>query len=363
VTSPSRDMLECALNAKTGDDVMGEDTTVQELERYAADLFGFERGLFVPTGTMSNLVAIMAHCHRSGRDSELIVGSQSHINLWEGGGAAALAGVSTRQLVEDRESAQLDLLQIRQAYRDDSDDHCARTAMVAVENTHNMLGGVPLPVPYMEKLGSLTKQLGIALHVDGARIFNAAAALGLSTSPRELCSAADSVSVCLSKGLGAPLGSVLVGPSDFVRLAKRARKRCGGGMRQSGVVAAMGLYALRHNVSKLPRDHDRAKRLAADLKKHRFRLARDLDRIDTNIFYFQLPVATLVRPEEFCHKLASEFGVKMTGGYSNYSRQGGGGDGTSDASPHYFRAVTHLDLTDDDIARASDAMVKVCHGL
>jgi threonine aldolase len=341
VTAPCRPMLEAAMNAVTGDDVMGEDPTVLELEAYVADLFGKEKGLYVPTATMANLVAILSHCH--GRASEIIIGSNSHICLWEGGNAAGMGGVHTRQLMEDEATAELHPSQIRDAIRSDNDDHFAKTELLCLENTHNMLGGVALSVEYMNSIGSLCHEHGLGLHVDGARICNTAVALGVSV--QDLCRAADSVSLCLSKGLGAPLGSVVVGEMEFIRLAKRARKRCGGGMRQAGVVAAMGLYAIRNNYDRLEVDHERATRLAGMLESRGFRLPRQ-GKVDTNIFYFGLPESSNISTGDYCARLNTEYGIKLTGGYSR------GGE--------LFRAVTHLDLSDSDIDRAADAMIKLC---
>jgi len=339
VTQPSRPMLEAALHCRTGDDVFGEDPTVLELETYMANLFGKEAGLFVPTGTMGNLVALLSHCH--GRASEIIIGANSHICIWEGGNAAGMGGIHTRQLVEDDTTAQMCAAQIRDATRSDNDDHFAKTEVLCLENTHNVMGGAVLPIDYMNAMGNLCDELGIAMHVDGARVCNAAVALGVS--PKELCAAADSVSVCLSKGLGAPLGSVLVGDTECIRLAKRARKRCGGGMRQAGVVAAMGLFAIKNNFERLAVDHERARRLASELQRSGFRLPR---LVETNIVYFGLPENSTVVKEDYCAKLYAEYGVKLSGGYSK------GGE--------LFRAVTHLDLNDEDIDRAADAMVQVC---
>jgi threonine aldolase len=335
-------MLETALSAPTGDDVMGEDPTILHLEAHTAELFGKEKGLFVPTGTMSNLVAIMSHCHA--RSSEIIIGASSHICLWEGGNTAGLGGVHTRQLQEDPESAEMDLVQVRDAVNGDDDDHAAKTELLCLENTHNMMGGVALSPTYMNDMGALTRELGIKLHIDGARIFNAAIAHDISV--KEMCASADSVSVCLSKGLGAPMGSVLVGETEFIRLAKRARKRCGGGMRQAGVVAAMGQYAIDHNVELLGDDHRRASKLANELQQHGFRLLRQ-GRVDTNIFYFRLPENSTVSIKDYCQRLNAEFGVKLSGGYSR------GGE--------LFRVVTHLDVNDEDIDRAAFAMVQLCN--
>jgi threonine aldolase len=339
LTSPSEEMLQFGLNSPTGDDVFGEDPTVQKLEEYTADLFGKESGLYVPTGTMANLTAILAHCH--GRASEIIIGANSHICLWEGGNVANVGGVHSRQLQEDDNDATLNKDMIRDLTKLDIDDHWPKTELLCLENTQNMMGGVALPPNYIDSMGVLTQDLGIALHIDGARIFNAVVAH--RTSPERMCQNADSVAVCLSKGLGAPLGSVLVGPSFVIRLAKRARKRLGGGMRQAGIVAGMGLYAIQNNVERLQHDHNRAKRLASVLHENEFKILRD-GQIDTNIVYFSLPTKSDVKKENFASNLMKTFGVKVTGGY------GRGGS--------LFRACTHLDVNDDDIERAAHAIVR-----
>jgi threonine aldolase len=341
-------MLETALSAPTGDDVFGEDPTVVELQEYAANLFQKESALFVPTGTMANLIAVLGHrqLHPAGGD-EVVVGAASHVSLWEAGGVSAVGGIHSRQLVEDPMTAQLDPRHIRDAFNDDSDDHCAATFLLCLENTHNMLGGVALSQAYVSQMGLLAQELGMAVHVDGARIFNAAAALQLSVS--DLCASADSVSVCMSKGLGAPLGSLLVGPAELIRLAKRHRKRLGGGMRQAGVVAAMGLYGLRHHVARIEDDHMRAKRLAAALQSNGFYLLRN-GIVDTNIVYFALPeddnaAAATTTKEAFVEELLRVHGVRIGGGYG--------------AGKRLFRAVTHLDVSDEDIDRAIDGICTV----
>jgi threonine aldolase len=348
VTQPTPDMLKTALSARTGDDVFGEDPTVAELQEHAAALFQKEAALFVPTGTMANLVAVLAHrqlqMRQQGMGSdEVMVGAASHVSLWEGGGVSTVGGIHSRQLVEDPVTARLDPAQIRGAYSDDSDDHCAASFLLCLENTHNMLGGVALPASYVSHMGSLARELGMALHVDGARIFNAAAALHIPVA--ELCASADSVAVCMSKGLGAPLGSVLVGSAELIRVAKRHRKRLGGGMRQAGVVAAMGLYSLRNNVHRIDEDHVRAQRFGAALHSHGFQLLRD-GLVDTNIVYFALPEhATVPSREAFAEELLRDFGVSIGGGYGTDKR--------------LFRAVTHLNVSDDDVERAIDGICSV----
>jgi threonine aldolase len=345
VTAPSKLMLEIATQAKTGDDVYGEDPSVNALEEYVAHLFGKEKGLFLPTGTMANLVAVMAHCH--GRGAEILVGANSHMSLWEGGNVATVAQVHSRQIVEDETTAEIDPHEVFRLCRDGSDDHCAKTELVCLENTHNMLGGVALSKLYIDRVAHVCKIRNMRLHIDGARICNAIASL--QVKPRDLCKNVDSVAICLSKGLGAPMGSVLVGGTEFIRLARKARKRCGGGMRQAGVVASMGKYAIEHNFRRLKQDHARAKNLAAHLRKENFYLPRN-GVIDTNIVFFGLPDDSKVNHHDFCQRLESPFyKVKITGGYKR--------------DKNLFRAVTHFDISDEDIDRAAECIIDCAKGV
>ncbi|VEU33566.1 unnamed protein product [Pseudo-nitzschia multistriata] len=341
VTLPSQSMIQTSLSAALGDDVMGEDPTVLELEGFMADKFGKEKGLYVPTGTMANLVALLSHCDRT-RASEIIIGSGSHINLWEGGNASSIGGIHTRQVKEDDDTAELLEDDILDCVRHGRDDHWPVTSLVCLENSHNMCGGVALPKEYFDRIGRLAhgpKMGNVGVHVDGARIFNASVALG--TSVGDLCEHVDSVSVCLSKGLGAPLGSVLVGGESFIELAKRARKRCGGGMRQVGVVAAMGMFAVEHNVERLAEDHARARKIGLALKEYGCYMFRD-GKIDTNIVYFGLPETANLSRNEFVERLNRDYGVKLTGGYSKGGK--------------LFRIVTHLDIDDEGTDRTIEAI-------
>lgn len=344
VTRPSDAMLRTALTAPLGDDVMGEDPTVTALQDRMASMFHKERALYVPTGTMANLVAMMAHCDHT-RAAEIVVGATSHINLWEGGNASNLGGIHTRQVTED-ENGEMDPSDVMDCVRKGEDDHWPTTTLLCLENTHNMAGGVALSKAYVDRMADLAHgTMKSKIHVDGARIFNSALALG--TTVGDLCDQVDSVSVCLSKGLGAPLGSVLVGDADFIRLAKRARKRCGGGMRQAGVVAAMGLYAVENHVDRLAEDHRRAQAVAAALLGAGFHLPRN-GRVDTNIVYFALPEGCPLERDEFLRRLAMEYGVKLTGGYSTGGR--------------LFRAVTHMDVNDEDVQHAIEGIVRLGTG-
>ncbi|MDE0193778.1 MAG: low-specificity L-threonine aldolase [Gammaproteobacteria bacterium] len=256
VTKPSDAMRDAMASAEVGDDVYGEDPTVNRLESECATLLGLEAGLFVPSGTQSNLAALLAHC---GRGDEYIAGQEAHTYRFEGGGAAAFGGIQPQPL-PFRDDGTLDLRDIAAAIKPD-DYHFARTTLICLENTQ---GGKSVDPAYFASVRKLADERGLKLHLDGARLFNAVVALG--RSPRDFGQYCDSVSVCLSKGLGAPAGSVLCGGSGFVKAARRWRKVLGGGMRQAGVLAAAGLHALTHQVERLADDHRRAKTLAEGLR-------------------------------------------------------------------------------------------------
>ncbi len=255
VTRPSQPMLEAMTRAETGDDVWGDDPTVQRLqERVAADA-GKEAALFFPSGTQSNLAALMAHC---GRGDEYIVGQAAHTYKYEGGGAAVLGSIQPQPL-DNAADGSIPLERIAAAIKP-LDDHFARTRLLALENT---IGGKVLPAGYVAEATGLARERGLATHLDGARVFNAVVASGSSLAA--LAAPFDSVSICFSKGLGAPVGSVLVGSRALIESAHRWRKVLGGGMRQAGLLAAACLYALDHNVERLADDHANAQRLAAGL--------------------------------------------------------------------------------------------------
>jgi threonine aldolase len=359
VTRPSRAMLETALTAATGDDVLGEDPTVRALEERVADLLGKPYGLFFPTCTMANLCALTAHCDRR-EDMEFLVGSRSHICLYECGNVSSAAGIHSRQVEENETTAEFDLSELAGLVRNDvDDDHYCRMNVLCLENTHNMLGGVPLRSSYVRAVGDFCRHHNMKLHIDGARLANAVVATAdrastvASSSFVEICQPVHSVSLCLSKGLGAPLGAVLVGDNaEFRRLAKRARKKYGGGMRQAGVVAAMGLYALEHNLHRLTVDHQRATRLA-DRLRGTFPLLRDqqsepssLSPPSTNMVYFTLPddAKKNLTDDAFLERLRRDFGVLLYGGFG--------------PRRNAFRAVTHLDVDDDDIETAATALIR-----
>ena len=255
VTKPSPAMRAAMAMAEVGDDVFGDDPTVNRLQEHAAALFGFEAALFFPSGTQANLAAVMSHCQRG---DEYIVGQEAHTYRYEAGGGAVLGSVQPQPLA-NRADGTLDLAEVESAIKPD-DAHFARTRLLALENT---IGGRAIGRSYFEAALALAQRRGLATHLDGARICNAAVKLGMK--PAELCRGFDSVSVCLSKGLGAPVGTVLLGGGEVVGRARRCRKILGGAMRQAGVLAAAGLHALEHNVARLADDHANAERLAAGL--------------------------------------------------------------------------------------------------
>ncbi|MGF6261841.1 threonine aldolase [Paraburkholderia youngii] len=258
VTLPSHAMRACMTDAEVGDDVYGEDPTVLRLEHRMAHDLGFEAAVFSSSGTQSNLLALLVHCERG---DEYIAGQESHTYKFEGGGAAVLGSIQP-QPIEVEADGTLDLLRVERAIKPVGDPHFARTRLLCLENT---IGGRVLPPEYLSRARALVDSYGLKLHLDGARLFNAAIASGVEA--KAITKPFDSVSVCLSKGLGAPVGAVLCGNAQFIDVARRWRKVLGGGMRQAGILAAAGLYALDNNVERLELDHQNAARLAYGLSK------------------------------------------------------------------------------------------------
>ena len=257
VTRPSPGMRKAMHEAELGDDVFGDDPSVNRLQARAAEMFGFEAALLFPTGTQSNLAALMTHCQRG---DEVILGMEAHSYRYEGGGVSVLGSIHP-QAVANRPDGSLDLGEVESVIKPE-DPHFARTRLLCLENT---ITGRVLSRSYFEQAIALARRKKLAIHLDGARIFNAATQLKMKV--KDLCAGFDSVSSCLSKGLGAPAGTVLLGSKPFIQEAKRARKVLGGGMRQSGVIAAAGLYALENNVERLGEDHANAERLARGLRE------------------------------------------------------------------------------------------------
>jgi threonine aldolase len=281
LTMPGPEMRRAMAEAEVGDDVFGEDPSINRLEERAAGLMGKEAAVYVATGTMGNLLAILS---LAGSGQEVIADADSHLFQSEGAGAAALGGIQIRQV--PTEDGVLGAGQVRAAVRATDDHHQPLTAAVCVENTHNRHGGVVWPIEALRAVREAAGEHGIAVHMDGARIFNAAVALGVPTE--EIAATADTVTFCVSKGLGAPVGSILCGPARTIERARRWRKAVGGGWREAGVLAAAGLWALDHMVERLAEDHANARTLAdglAELPGVRI----DLDRVQTNIVRFEVP--------------------------------------------------------------------------
>ncbi len=320
VTRPDAGMRTAMAEAPVGDDVYGEDETVVALEARVAELTGKARGVFLPSGTQSNLIALMSHC---GRGDEYIAGQGAHAYKFEGGGAAVLGSIQP-QPIENAPDGSLPLDKIEAAIKPD-DIHFAPTRLLALENT---IGGKVLPQSYVADAVALARRHGLATHLDGARIVNAAVASNRSV--KELAEGFDSVSVCLSKGLGAPVGSVLVGDEALIGKARRLRKMVGGGMRQAGIIAAAGLYALEHNVARLADDHARARRLAEGLARHD---ALTVEMPQTNIIFLNAHASVA---KGFADHMAAQ-GILVSGRYGQQ------------------RWVTHKDVGDDAIDAALDA--------
>ena len=323
VTKPSDAMRDAAHDAEVGDDVYGDDPSVNELERRAADLVGMEAALFVPSGTMGNQVAIRTHTERG---QELVVDDEAHVVKWELGGVADLSGVQAR-MVDCGPRAVPTAEQVRTAYVEES-LHRPGTGLLCLENTHNSRGGVAVGVDAIEEACEAAHDLGVPVHLDGARLFNAAVALDVA--PEALTGPADTVNFCLSKGLGAPVGSLLAGPAPFVDRARRVRKLFGGGMRQAGIIAAPGLVAL-DNVGRLEADHANARVLADGLDTIDGLSTQDPD---TNIV--MLSVETEIHADDLVAACA-DHGVAF---------------GARDASS--ARLCTHLDVSRADVTEAVD---------
>lgn len=334
VTRPTPAMREAMANAEVGDDVMHEDPTIIRLEQMAAERTGKEAGLFMASGTMGNLVAILTHCNRG---DEAIMGNLAHTFLFEAGGVAALGGVMA-SLVPNQPDGTLRLEDIRAAMRNPSDPHHPISKMVILENTHNRCGGVVLTPDYTRQAADLAHQHGMVLHMDGARIFNAAVKLGVPASA--VAGPADTITFCLSKALCAPVGSVLCGPREFINRALRLRKQVGGGMRQAGVLAAAGIVALETMVDRLAEDHERACALALGLMKIPG-LKLDFGMPATNMVFATLDAGVTQSAAEIGAKLR-ERGVKV--GVVGERR---------------FRMVTHYWINDEGVERTLGAFGQV----
>ena len=332
VTLPSPEMREAIFRAELGDDVFGEDPTVNRFEQMAAERVGKEAALLVVSGTMGNLVSILTHCARG---EEAILGDRAHTFLYEAGGMSALGGIHPHILANQPDGT-LRLEEIESAIRP-SNVHFPRTRLICLENTHNRCSGAALTPEYTAEVVALARRHGLAIHLDGARVFNAAVALGVDV--KELTRDVDSLTFCLSKGLAAPVGAVVCGSKDFIAEARRTRKVLGGGMRQAGMIAAAGIVALDKMVDRLREDHENAAQLARGIAAIEG-LSIDADRVQTDIVYFDI-VRDGLTGEGLAKKLAAH-GVRILS-----------------LGPDRLRAVTHYGITAKDIEQAVSALAEV----
>jgi threonine aldolase len=316
VTKPTAGMLEAMMAAKVGDDVFGEDTTINQLESVAADIFGMEAGLFCPSGTMTNQIAIKVHTQPA---DEVICDFLSHVYQYEGGGIAFNAGCSVRLLNGDR--GRVTAEQVKAAINNAEDVHKPISKLVSLENTANRGGGSCYDFEEIRRIRKVCDENGLAFHLDGARLFNALVAK--KETPKQYGEVFDTISICLSKGLGTPVGSVLLGPAAFIKKSRRVRKVFGGGMRQAGFLAAAGIYALQNNIDRLAEDHQHAKQLAEALRKKDF--TGEILPVETNIVIFE--VQGRLSAQQFADKM-KEKNILMFA-----------------ISPTHVRMVVHLDVT------------------
>lgn len=324
VTLPTPEMIQSIVNARLGDDVAREDPTVNELEELASRIFGCESALLMPSGTQSNLIALMAHTRHG---DEVIMEAESHVYYYEVGGMSAVGGLIPRLIKGERGVFTPE--QVIEAYRGD-DIHFPRTSLVEIENTHNRAGGTVWTVDQVRAVSKAAGELGLAVHIDGARIFNAAVALEVSVD--QYAKYVDSISFCLSKSLAAPIGSMLVGSEEFIERARKLRKMLGGGMRQAGIIAAPGIVALTKMVSRLKDDHRNARRLAEGLRTTGF-LDIDMDSVQTNIVVADVSSLNITAAE--FEEIVRKAGVLV-----------------SIFGPRKVRFVTHYGIEKEDIEEA-----------
>lgn len=327
LTKPSKEMLEFMLNAKVGDDVFGEDPTVNELQDFAANLFGKEAALFCASGTQTNQIAINVHVQPGG---EVICHEDSHIYKYEGGGIAKNSGASVRLLQGDRGRLKVD--DIKKWFNNPDDVHFPLTQLVSLEDTANRGGGAIYDFNEIKKISAWCKEKNIPLHLDGARLMNAL--MVSKIDPKEYAKEFDSISLCLSKGLGAPIGSLLIGNKDFIHKSRRVRKVLGGGMRQAGIIAAGGLFALKNNVERLSKDHTHSKMLENTLKSLPW-VATVLP-VETNIVV--LFINDFEKRDQIIEKLKNQGVLTMAFGEGS------------------IRFVTHLDISENDISKTIEIL-------
>lgn len=334
VTHPTDAMRRAMAEAEVGDDQYGEDPTVRRLEEYAANLMGKEAAMLVISGTMGNLVSMLTHCERG---DEAILGDECHIYYYEGGGAAALGGIPFN-LRRTEPNGELDLNDVRESIRPHAPGY-PKTGVIAIENTHNRCGGTVLSLDYLRALRQIGQEAGVPIHMDGARVFNAAAALGVAEST--IAAEVDSIQFCLSKGLAAPVGSMVAGSAEFIRNARRRRHQVGGNMRQAGVIAAAGLVALQQMRDRLPEDHARARRIAEGLA--------NIPGVTINLVSVQTNIVIFNPPQGLSHAQViagfKERGILL----SSYGTRG-------------LRIVTHYQITDEAVEKTLAAASEVLAG-
>ena len=330
VTMPSKGMKEFMFNAPLGDDVYGDDPSINLLEEKASDLFGKEASLFVPSGTMANLISVLSHCNRG---DEILLGNKSLIFVYEAGGTSVFGGIHSHQL-KNNDDGTIDLNEIIHGIRNANDSHHPVSKLLCLENTHNICCGIPIDENYFNQVKNILKKYNLKLHIDGARIFNAAVAL--KTTVKKLAKNANSISCCLSKGLAAPAGSLIMGSEKFIYKARRLRKALGGGMRQSGILAAAGIYSFDNMIGRLEEDHSNAKLLAQALSQIE-EIKIEVTKVYTNIIFFYLK-ETSITDEEFVSELVKN-NIKID---SKGNRK--------------FRIVTHYGFETNDVTTVIDTM-------
>jgi len=348
-TKPSKKMQVAMSNAEVGDAVYDEDPTTNKLQEVMADLLGKEAAIFLPSSTMSNLIAVMSHC--TVRGCEFITGSLSHYHMWEQGGSSQIACVYSKQ-IENLDDGTFDLEKLVSYINDSTDRQCTKTQLVCIENTHNYTGGRVLPLDFIEKLGKICVENDMKLHMDGARLMNAAVASNQDV--KTICKNVDSVNICFSKGLGAPVGAILAGSKEFIARAIRARSALGGGMRQSGVLTAACLVGLEDFNERLQKDHLNAKRLAEGIKKHSYGLLLlTPEDIVTNIIHVtitnkKLDNKTLIRRlKEVTEEEAKALGQKICVNFGYIDK-------------YKLRILTHCDVSENDVDLVLKKLDYVC---
>ena len=332
VTMPTDEMLKAISSAKLGDDVFQEDPTVNKLEKKAANMLGKEAGLLVPSGTMGNLVSILTHCERG---TEILLGNKSHTFYYEVGGISAFGGIHSRQL-ENQLDGTININDIQTAIRVDN-VHFPKTSAITLENTHNLCNGSPLSANYIKDVAQIAKNNDLKLHIDGARIFNAAVALDVDV--KDLAVDADSITFCLSKGLSSPIGSVICGNEDFIYRARRNRKALGGGMRQAGIIAAPGIVSLDRMIEQIRKDHENTQLLTVGIANIDG-LSVDMENIKSNILYFDIEKGksrSKALSGQTLNKDFYPFDIILDNIYF------------LETSPDRFRLVTHYGISQEDV--------------